>query len=156
MVTFVTSITNVSDSEKVIRHLYKITNAYDKGFDSQISELLQMGLERFNLDIAILSHIKGGVYTVLHCQVPDDVELKTGSFFDFDTTYCHITCEAKSPVAIDNMGLDDEYASHPAYASFGLESYIGIPIRVDGKLFGTLNFSRANKNNAAIRRSART
>jgi len=137
-------MTTVSESEKVIRRLYEITHAYEKGFKAQISELLKMGLERFNLDIAILSRIENGVYTVEHCVVPEEVELASGVLFDFDNTYCSITCQANGPVAIENMGKDDKYASHPAYQAFGLESYIGIPIRIKGELYGTLNFSSAN------------
>lgn len=132
-------ITN--NGERVIRRLYEITKDYDLGFDVQIQELLTMGLERFDLDIAILARIEDGLYTVEHCVVPDGVELTSGVEFDFDITYCHITCNAQAPVAIENVGKHDTYASHPAYQSFGLESYIGIPIRINGKLYGTLNFS---------------
>lgn len=45
-------------SEQVIRRLYEITNDYYKGFDYQLIELLKMGLDRFKLDIAILSKIE--------------------------------------------------------------------------------------------------
>lgn len=132
-----------SESEKVIRRLYQITNDYQKGFDIQISELIMMGLERFDLDIGILSRIEGGTYTVLHCVTPEGVELNAGDKFDYDTTYCEITCSSFGPVMIENMGLHDKYATHPAYQAFGLESYIGIPIFVDDEVFGTLNFSSA-------------
>ncbi len=30
---------------------------------------------------------------------------------------------------------------HPAYEAFKLESYVGIPIKVNNEIFGTLNFS---------------
>ena len=134
----------VSSSEKIIRQLYEITQSYDLGFENQITALLRMGLERFNLDIAILSKIENGEYLVKYCVVPEEVELTSGTMFDLNITYCHITCNANKPVAIENVGKNDKYASHPAYDAFGLESYIGIPIRVNGELYGTLNFSSAN------------
>lgn len=130
-----------SSSEKVIRRLYEITNSYDLGFETQIKQLLQMGLERFNLDIGIISKIDKSQYIVKHCVVPEDVDLASGVEFDFDITYCHITCNANGPTAIEHVGKNDLYASHPAYDSFGLESYIGMPIKLNGKLYGTLNFS---------------
>lgn len=128
-------------SEKVIRRLYEITNNYDLGFEAQIQQLLIMGLERFNLDIGILSKIENNQYIVKHCVVPEGVELTSGSEFDFDITYCHITCNANGPVALEHIGEHDLYASHPAYGAFGLESYIGMPIKLNGELYGTLNFS---------------
>lgn len=131
----------VNNGEKVIRRLYEITNNYDLGFETQIEQILKMGLERFNLDIAILSKIDNNHYVVKHCVVPADVELASGVEFDLDSTYCHITCQADRPIALEYIGKHDQYASHPAYQAFGLESYIGMPIKLNSKLYGTLNFS---------------
>ena len=133
----------VNSGEKVIRRLYEITNSYDLGFETQIKQLLQMGLDRFHLDIGILSKIDKNQYVVKHCVVPNEVELISGSNFDFDKTYCHITCSVDAPTALEHIGKHEQYASHPAYESFGLESYIGMPIKLNGKLYGTLNFSSA-------------
>ncbi|MBN3493198.1 sensor domain-containing diguanylate cyclase [Vibrio neptunius] len=133
-----------SESEKIIRRLYQITNDYQKGFDIQITQLIMMGLERFNLDIGILSRIDGDLYTVLYCVTSEGVELKPGDTFSYGSTYCQITCGSFGPVSIEHMGESNEYAKHPAYEAFGLESYIGIPIFVDDEVFGTLNFSSAS------------
>lgn len=134
-------MTPSSNSEVLIRRIYQITNEFDKGFDHQIQELLKLGLERFNLDIAILSRIENNTYTVKYCVTPEGVDLNPGDEFDFGVTYCNITCNAVEPVAIEHMGEHDKYASHPAYTAFQLESYIGVPIRLKNKLYGTLNFS---------------
>ncbi|MGD8109413.1 sensor domain-containing diguanylate cyclase [Vibrio sp. TRT 17S01] len=132
-----------NNSERVIRGLYQITNDYQKGFDIQVTQLLMMGLEGYNLDIAILSKIEGNTYTILNCVTPEEVDLNPGDSFDFNDTYCEITCRSYGPVAIEHMGESEYYARHPAYKTFGLESYIGIPIFVDDEVFGTLNFSSA-------------
>ena len=133
-----------SESEIVIRRLYQITNDYRKGFDIQIAQLLIMGLERFDLDIGILSKVDGNTYLVEHCVTPEGVDLKSGDMFDYRSTYCEITCKSSGPICIEHCGKHKIYARHPAYQSFGLESYIGIPIFVDGELYGTLNFSSGN------------
>ncbi|USD33843.1 MULTISPECIES: sensor domain-containing diguanylate cyclase [Vibrio] len=133
-----------SESEKVIRRLYQITNDYQKGFDIQITQLIMMGLERFNLDIGILSRIDDDQYTVLYCVTSEGVELNPGDTFNYESTYCQITCSSSGPVSIEHMGENDKYAKHPAYEAFGLESYIGVPIFIDDEIFGTLNFSSAS------------
>lgn len=130
-------------SERVIRRLYEITNDYHKGFDHQLLDLLQMGLDRFNLDIAILSKVNNNDYVVQYCITPEGVEMSPGDQFELDSTYCQITCSAKEPVAIEHMGEDEELCLHPAYRDFKLESYIGMPICLNGELYGTLNFSSA-------------
>ncbi|WP_076540134.1 sensor domain-containing diguanylate cyclase [Shewanella sp. UCD-KL21] len=134
-------MTNKSSSERVIRRLYQVTQEHNKGFEYQLIELLKMGLERFDLDIGILSKIDNSKYVVKYCVTPDEVPLKPEDSFDLDETYCSITCHAQAPVGIEYMGKDDALAVHPAYKAFGLESYIGIPIRLNGELYGTLNFS---------------
>lgn len=136
-------MTSTINSDRVIRALYQITNNYQAGFSEQIQQLIKLGLERFNLDIGILSHVKGDLYTVVECITPNGVELHSGDSFAFAETYCSVTCQADAPVAIEYAKNDDRLATHPAYKAFGLESYIGIPIHVNGKLYGTLNFSSA-------------
>ena len=130
-----------SESEVVIRRLYQITNDYKKGFDVQIAQLLEMGLQRFDLDIGILSKVDGDLYTVQYCVTPEGVPLTIGDTFDYQSTYCEITCRASGPISLEHCGTHDIYATHPAYQAFGLESYIGIPIYVDNEIYGTLNFS---------------
>jgi diguanylate cyclase (GGDEF)-like protein len=128
-------------SEKVIRRLYEITHSYHLGFEAQIAQLLSMGLERFNLDIGILAKIDNDKYTVEHCVVPENTPITPGLEFTLGNTLCEITCRADGPVALKHIGQHQKHASHPAYLSGGLESYIGIPIRLNGVLYGTINFS---------------
>ncbi|GLQ75584.1 sensor domain-containing diguanylate cyclase [Vibrio penaeicida] len=130
-----------SSSEKVIRRLYQITNSFSKGIDVQIQELLQLGCERFQLDIGILSRIRGENYTIVNVYCPSSIELNPGDTFPFLNTYCEVTCFSNKPVAIEHVGEHDEFSVHPAYEAFALESYIGIPVHLGSKLFGTLNFS---------------
>ena len=121
--------------------LYQITNNHESGFDSQVLSLIRMGLDRFGLDIGILSEIKDNQYKVLLCITPEEVPLKSGDEFNFPETYCSLTYKANAPVAVEHAEHDDILANHPAYAAFGLETYIGIPIKLFGKNYGTLNFS---------------
>lgn len=136
-------MSDVNVSQLVIRRLTEIMRAGNQGFDHQVTEILKLGLLRFNLDIGILSRIENNVYTVVNCVTPEGVEMKPGDTFDFDITYCEITCGADKPVALEHVGKDDKYGTHPAYSAFGLEAYIGVPIKVGGQLYGTLNYSSA-------------
>lgn len=131
----------VTTSEKVIRRLYEITHNYHLGFATQVEQLLSMGLERFNLDIGILAKVENNEYVVKGCVVPSHIDISPGFKFDLGNTLCQITCDANGPVALEHIGTHQQYGSHPAYLSGGLESYVGIPIKLNGELYGTLNFS---------------
>ena len=132
-----------SDSELVIRALYEIAGEYDRGLEHQIIRILELGLLRFDLDIGILSQISDGEYTVYKQVSPAEVPLADGDAFQLGNTYCAITMQADRPVGFEHVA-QSEISTHPAYQSFGLEAYIGIPIHVKDEVFGTLNFSSPN------------
>ncbi|MDJ0832284.1 MAG: sensor domain-containing diguanylate cyclase [Gammaproteobacteria bacterium] len=130
----------MAENEKVIRELYEITSHHEIGFPAQVEQLLALGCQRFAMEIGILSKIDGDKYQVVHQVSPKEVPLDNEVEFDLDQTYCALTLNSDGPVGIEHMG-DSEYSQHPAYEAFKLEAYIGMPITVDGKRYGTLNFS---------------
>lgn len=94
----------------------------------------------FGLDFGIVSRVEGGRYVIEHVHQPDGAELEVGQEFPLGDTYCAITLEASDVVSIDEMRAS-KHSGHPCYGKFQLESYIGVPLRVDGEVHGTLNFS---------------
>lgn len=130
----------MTENERVIRSLYEITSHHEKGFPEQTRELLSMGCERFGLDIGILSHIEADRYQVVHQVSPKEVPLEDNIKFNLPETYCAVTIAANMPVGYEHVGKSD-LNNHPAYAAFQLESYFGIPVVVNGAVYGTLNFS---------------
>ena len=130
----------MTENEKVIRSIYQITSNHDKGFAWQVRELLRMGCERFGVEIGILSNIEGNMYRVVHQVCPESVALKDNIEFSLPETYCALTVASDEPFYVEHVGESD-IKNHPAYAAFSLEAYIGVPIRVNGEIYGTLNFS---------------
>ena len=124
----------------LMRQLYEITAHHDKTFEEKVRELLSFGCKRLGLDIGILSNVVGNRYRVIHQVSPASVPLEDGAEFDLPITYCAITLAADSPVGFEHVSRSEIY-NHPAYETFALEAYIGIPLKVEDKPFGTLNFS---------------
>jgi len=134
---------NSTDSQLVIRTLYEIAGEYDLGFEHQIKRILRLGLTRFNLEIGILSSVRDNRYTVVHQVSPKTIALADGVEFPLGDTYCSVTMKADGPVGFEYV-RNSSIAEHPAYRAFGLEAYIGIPVRVKNSVYGTLNFSSPN------------
>ena len=134
------------ESDLVIRRLYGITSDYSAGFESQTRALLQLGCERFGLDIGILARVQRETYEVLDVVAPSDLGLHSGQRFELGKTYCSMTLASHGPLAHEHIG-ESELATHPAYREFHLESYIGTPVVVGGMVFGTLNFSSFSPKN---------
>lgn len=116
----------------------------EERLDEEIDGALRVALEQLRLELGIVSRIAGDDYEVLNVVAPETLPLVPGQRFSLGQTYCSITYAADDVVTIDEMGASP-HRSHPAYASIGLESYIGVPLRVDGERVGTLNFSSAKR-----------
>nr|MCU0479759.1 GAF domain-containing protein [Anaerolineae bacterium] len=131
------------EQEKRLRALYDVMAQPFQSIDLQLQQALKVGAEFLGMDIGIISQIEGDRYTVLYAYTADDT-LKSGQEFEFKKTYCDLTYQANDLVNIQYM-KESAYYQHPSYAAFGLESYIGVPLVVAGKRFGTLNFSSPTK-----------
>lgn len=106
----------------------------------KIDALLRVGLEHFGMELAIQSRIKGSEYLVENC-VDYNQALEPGTVFDVSGSYCSHALEVDGPVGFHFAGRS-EIQTHPCYRDFKLESYIGCPIKINGVLYGTVNFSR--------------
>ncbi|WP_417441878.1 PAS domain S-box protein [Idiomarina sp.] len=108
----------------------------------RINRGLELACSYLNLELGIVSKIDEEEYEIVAFSAPEKAELATGQIFLLKETYCEIVLSEGRTVAIDNMAAS-KYHQHPCYETFGLESYIGLPIEVNGQHFGTLNFSSA-------------
>jgi signal transduction histidine kinase len=75
------------------------------------------------------------------CSVLDKIGfgLKPGEELEVESTICHEIRQHRQPVIIDSVAEDEVYCSHHTPATYGLQSYISMPILLsDGSFFGTL------------------
>ncbi len=128
------------DSENVIRTLYQLSIESHYNLEEKVHKLLELGCNRFHLEIGIMSQIVKDDYEVVYRHCPAEIALNEGDHFELGNTYCAITMKANGPVGFEHV-KESEIRIHPAYKAFGLEAYIGTPIIVQGQVFGTLNFS---------------
>ncbi|WP_374479650.1 PAS domain S-box protein [Zoogloea sp.] len=112
---------------------------YD-ALEEELRAMLRIGVTQFGLDIGIISRIDGDIYKVVSQVSPPDT-LQDGQEFSLPDTCCDITLSRGDGVlAIPHMG-SSPHADHPCYEAFKLEAYIGAPVHVAGRLYGTVNFS---------------
>jgi len=75
------------------------------------------------------------------CAVNDKINfgLGVGGELKVDTTLCHEVREFQKTIAIDHVDMDPFYADHHTPKTYGLQSYISIPLVLkNGDFFGTL------------------
>lgn len=65
--------------------------------------------------------------------------LKPGDELKVETTICHEIRQHREPVVIDDVAADPVFCGHATPQTYGLQSYISVPIILgDGRFFGTL------------------
>ncbi len=107
--------------------------------NNQLTRALDLSLQYFGLTAALISHIEEEQYFIMHCITPDH-DLNSGQVFDLNDTYCSITLAENDVIAISNMA-QSPYQNHPAYRHFAWNTYLGAPIWVQGRCYGTVSFS---------------
>ena len=119
--------------------LFEIVSDPDTSFERKVQDFLCLGCERFDLEIGILAEIENNTYTVRHVCSPSD-SLQAGQSFDLAGTCCEQTLTAAGPVGFSHL-LNTEPQRHPAYKSFRMEAYLGVTVRLEDRVYGTLSFS---------------
>jgi PAS domain S-box-containing protein len=130
--------TALRESEAAIRALYHIISARELDFQEKLQALLKMGCERFHMEIGIVSHVEGERFRVVEAYSPEHL-MQPGDVVDLRTTYCSSTLVAQGPIAFEHAGRS-EWNIHPCYLSLQMEAYLGTPLVVAGKVYGTLAF----------------
>ncbi len=139
IVVLITDITDRKKTERTLAELYAITSTRELGHEDKIAEILRLGTEHFDLPFGIISHVIDDHYTITHANSPNG-ELEPGTSFPLQDTYCTLTLDADGPLATANAA-NSQFARHPCFEIFALETYIGAPLLVDGVVHGTINFS---------------
>ncbi len=122
-------------------NLMKLAAISDITPKETLRRALEIGNKYFGVEFGIVSHIVGEDYTVDVQSSPPET-LFDGQLFALGSTYCKTTLEIDDTLAITDV-TTSKYIGHPCHRDFNLVSYIGAPIRVNSKVYGTINFSSA-------------
>lgn len=143
LVVMIIDITDRKKTESTLAELYAITSTNELSYENKIAEILRLGCEHLDLPFGIISHVIDDHYSITHAHCPG-CELEPGMSFPLADTYCTLTLDADGPIATAEAS-NSEFAKHPCFEIFGLETYIGAPLLVDGEVYGTINFTSAEK-----------
>lgn len=121
--------------------LNEMTSNIGLDLNCQINEGMKIAANYLNLPFGIVSRIEGDDYYVQHSYLNDEEPADSAEqHFKLQETYCDITFNLDSKIAIHNFSKSD-YSDHIAFSKFGIETYIASPYSVNGKRRGTVNFT---------------
>tara|TARA_A100001391_G_C5075164_1_gene279080 strand:+ start:1593 stop:2057 length:465 start_codon:yes stop_codon:yes gene_type:complete len=101
---------------------------------------LEKGIQKFDLELGIVSHIENNAYHLVAVQDPSNT-FSANDTFPLGDTYCREVINRAASVAIPKENEDRDIKNHPLYTGMPLEAYISSPILYQGRIWGTINFS---------------
>ncbi|SBS35217.1 Signal transduction histidine-protein kinase BarA [Marinomonas aquimarina] len=124
---------------EALQKFHEITALSHLSLAQKAQKMLALGSEILNLPVAIVSHIEGQHYQVAysHLQGGEPID---GTSFDLSECYCLHALERDQVTGFYHAGRS-EIANHLCYIKHQFEAYIGVAIRLNGVVWGTLCFS---------------
>ncbi len=129
------------ENEKRLKILYGISAFHHLSYEDQINEVLRLATINLQLETGLVGVVTEEEYKIMYQFSSVEVSFRKGMVCPFDQTICQLTYQANDVIAIAFMG-ETEYANSQAYKALEIETYIGVPLYVNGERYGTLNFSQ--------------
>lgn len=141
-------ITPYASVTEVLRAVHDVMNRQTNVLSTgRIDNLLKLGCHYLDTQIGLVSQIVDNDYTVKY-SYSTGAEIPAETTFELGKTYCSVTMQADDVVATRNASESAEFHGHPCFQEFQLETYLGLPIKVNGKVWGTLSFSSPERRTA--------
>jgi PAS domain S-box-containing protein len=141
-------------SVDVLHELYVIASDSTLSFEKRRRSVLELGCSYLDLPYGFVTEITPTEQTVVDA-VGDHRLLQPGGTCPIEESYCRRTIERDGFLAVANAA-EEGWADDRAYERFGLGSYIGGKLVVDGDLFGTLCFASHDPRDRSFTDSERT
>lgn len=147
----VTKMVRDAEELQIVRHelaerlnrsqlLFDLSTREYQGVEDLLEFTLARAAKILGEQTAIFSRIAGQQYVIEAFVSQTGQAVERGTVFELGNTYCSIMLDSGGVLQISHMG-QSEHAGHPCYENFALESYIGAPVEIGGKVVGTLNFT---------------
>ena len=135
-----------------LRLLYKVSSMSGINFYEQIDEMLKLGCQILKLDCGRVIKVdrEANTATLLNVAGPDTYSQSPGAMYYLDESLCSITYGISKP--FEFTGVEScNYPEHDELLrSVKIGAYLGSVLTVDGKPYGTVNFSSRAKRHSGF------
>src|SRR5690606_6062322 len=126
-------------SEARLRTLYEVIARPAPSLKDQLDTALEAATDLLGPERGAPSRVEGAVYTIEACHAPG-ADRNAGPAVALSGTCCSRDLAADRPFAVAPPRAS-AHRTRPCVRRRTAESYIGVPVRRDDELYGTLNFS---------------
>jgi PAS domain S-box-containing protein len=135
-----------------LKELHRLKLQNYPTLDDLFNDYMKTGAEILDFAAGAVGTVKDNQYTIvaisntcaeLNSFVPD-------TKIAIEDSYCRFVVGQQKTVGFTHIGMIPEMLEHPVYQSLKIESYLGTPIWVNGKIHGTLCFFDVQPRPAAF------
>ena len=124
----------------IVENLFSVVANDTLDFNERLSQILQIGLDYYTLDTAIISMILGKTYEVT-CVIGENPQnLAVGSKLNLQDTICSVFVESEMSLAINDLS-NSELGNLQCHRNTSIESFVGAAVNTACGPYGTVNFS---------------
>jgi len=126
--------------ERVLRDLHDVLLDRSSSVQDRIAALMDIGREHLGLSFALLARVDGDDFHV-RAASPGDWPFAEGETYPLSDAVCRRVVETEASQQFSHLSAEAPALTDClSHADATVESYVGMPVRVDGELFGTLAF----------------
>ncbi len=129
----------MNEQQSFLKSVYHTACKQGAGFEQHLETLLELGCERFGMDIGVVTRIDTDCFHVVASYEPGGEVFKPGKNFDIRDTACVKVVQSDGAVHID--AVKDDLAPY-CNVPVSFQHYVGIAVRIDGQAIGTICFFR--------------
>jgi signal transduction histidine kinase len=124
---------------EALRRMYRITADDERHFEEKLQDLLALGRTYLAVQAGFLTEISGDTQRIAHADSDHEL-LQAGESCPLSDAYCRKTIRHDDALTVQHAAIEG-WEDDTAYEVFGLESYIGAKVIVDGDIYGTFCFA---------------
>ena len=109
-------------------------------FKERVDSLLALGVRELSLTLGVLARIENNNYEIVAVQSNSGAYVP-GEKYDLGNSYSREVFEGQKTIAVTSQENSPLRLHHPLYRSLPLECYIGVPLSVNGRPWGCMDFS---------------
>jgi len=126
--------------ERVLRDLHDVLLDRSSSVQGRIAALMDIGRAHLGLSFALLARVDGDDFHV-RAASPGDWPFAEDETYPLSDAVCRRVVETEESQQFSHLSAEAPALTDClSHADVDVESYVGMPVRVDGELFGTLAF----------------
>jgi len=133
-------LTELEEREETLRAITEAIADIDHSFEERVRRLLEIGAGMLDVEYGTLSRIRDDRYVFEVVYAPDDLIVE-GDAVDLSETHCERVVISEQKLALRDIEAEaSDPAERDGTAGLGIECYIGVPVMVEGEVYGTFCF----------------